>query len=1590
MDRHLPAPTPAPYPSKPAISHSTSSRANSHRNKVRKRVRANSPLSKRYGAGTAPDNDGYPDCDSVGNDVVTCYPSTDTSLTSGDYSKIIWNPNLPQFTENGNLDIYLFSADTEQVVESWQDVPNQRGSQPIHPGDNWWSPIDDSWGPYDAQDPSQWSDTTRDWTYYAVLKPAGQSLDGGEEHQATFTAVQTAPLQNLVQSSSSSSFSLASSRSSVSSVSTVSSASTAFTASMSDPSFASSVSTASTASTASMSGSDQSSAATALATESIISSVSSVSSASLASLSSISASDSERYSSITQSNLSTQSVLSTAASNSLLTTTNSNGDKITSSVRVTPTGVLQNQSADDDFPAWAIAVIVVLGVLALLGIAGGMYLLARHWRSARGAAAATAAEAGGAAGGAAGGNTPTQSEPLMKEHQGAGAGAGEGAAAAGAAGLGAGAGAAAAGAGARSSGASSENGNANGADREGPITSNEAAAMADAFRQALRSPGFDAGAAGVAAGEVTAMAHNDAWISDAFLTHLGVADGKMVEYAKDIASTAKSTESLYSKLTSLGFPAGADVSNFAAHLYSAVPKKSKHKHSFNLHESRDSRKKKERLAVDQNSQRYGLLLEDDNDDNGNTPSTSNLPPKKRDKKSKDKRSFRRRDDDDAWKSDDEDKSRKRARDISPSPPQGGIDDNIEDEDAKERRLVEEDARERDEFAERMKDKDRDRTKKLVEDRTNDSETVLRRKLADDKDARKEAMPDLRLRSRQEYLTKREMQQLELLKKSIADEESMFAGVAMSRQEIEELDRKKAALALAEERLRIDDKVDGYMLPDDYITEQGKIDSKKKNNVLYARYEEGKKGQDPSEFVTDVDQWEKEQTDKAQLTTGAQDREVTVDDYDFVFDESQTIKFIADSTLSGNKRQTTEQAQMEASIQEAENRAKSIDQVRKSLPIYDYRGDILQAVQDHPVLIVCAETGSGKTTQLTQYLHEAGYTKNGRKIGCTQPRRVAAMSVAARVAEEMGSKVGYDVGYSIRFEDMTTDKTMIKYLTDGMLLREFLTEPDLASYSALIIDEAHERTLSTDILFGLVKDIARYRPDLRLLISSATMDAEKFSEYFDDAPVFYGESASEEIESVTDTAAVPGRRYPIDIHYTPQPEANYLHAAVTTVFQIHTTQPRGDILVFLTGQDEIEAAAENIQETARVLGDRIPELLVCPIYANLPSEMQAKIFEPTPQGARKVVLATNIAETSITIDGVVFVIDPGFVKQNAYNPRTGMSSLIVTPCSRAAAKQRAGRAGRVGPGKCFRLYTKWAHNNELDESTVPEIQRTNLGMVVLMLKSLGINDLIGFDFMDPPPGETIIKALEMLYALGALNSKGELTKMGRRMAEFPVDPMLSKSILASEGYGCTDEVLSIIAMLSESASLFFRPKDKKMHADKARQNFIKPGGDHFTLLNVWQQWADTGFSQQWCYENYVQYKVLCRVRDIRDQLAGLCERVELFVESSVKADDIIPIQKAILSGYFYNTARMDKGGGSYRTLKTNQTVHIHPTSSAFNMQPPPRHMLFYELVLTSKEYMRQIMPIQSSWLAEVAPHYFTSQDLQDLNTSNRKMPKAVGK
>ncbi|KAI5122467.1 hypothetical protein M0805_008778 [Coniferiporia weirii] len=1078
------------------------------------------------------------------------------------------------------------------------------------------------------------------------------------------------------------------------------------------------------------------------------------------------------------------------------------------------------------------------------------------------------------------------------------------------------------------------------------------------------------------------MADLERYISDNALRIFGLSDKTIVDYVIASASSAKSPQGLFSSLHAYGLPDTADTQSFVNEVYNRVPRKSKNKSAAEL-----ARKQAEKDAKALQKQKYSFVEDEDGvDDSVTVPKKDRVKSKDKDKESrsrdkKDRHARKRETDGRDWESDEEEVARKRWKGEGDEPrgkesgSPGALNMELpeEEEERKEHERLK-DLEERDAFAERMRERDKDRTKKVIEDRSSKgaaAEAAQRRQLADDATARVVAMPSLRERSRQDYLSKRELQQIELLRKEIADDEALFRGMKISKKERRDLEYKKEVLRLAEERMKIDDRYEGYQLPEDYITEQGKIDRKKKESVLYQRYEEAKTKED--QFVTDVDQWEASQTRHSTFKSGALDKPEVVDDYEYVFDESQTIQFVLGNTMNQDSNMTPADRLLKQQIEEAEQRAQSIEETRKSLPIYSYREQLLDAIKEHQVLIVVAETGSGKTTQLPQYLHEAGYTANGQKVGCTQPRRVAAMSVAARVAEEMGTKVGYEVGYSIRFEDCTSDKTVLKYMTDGMLLREFLTEPDLAGYSALIIDEAHERTLSTDILFALVKDIARFRPELRLLISSATLAAEKFSEYFDNAPVFY----------------VPGRRYPVDIHYTPQPEANYLHAAITTVFQIHTTQPKGDILVFFTGQDEIEAAQENLTETARALGNKVAELVVCPIYANLPSEMQAKIFEPTPEGARKVVLATNIAETSITIDGVVFVIDPGFVKQNSYNPRTGMASLVVVPCSRASANQRAGRAGRVGPGKAFRLYTKWAFNNELEENTVPEIQRTNLGMVVLLLKSLGINDLIGFEFMDPPPGETLMRALELLYALGALNDRGELTKLGRRMAEFPVDPMLSKAIIESENYSCTDEVLTIIAMLSESGSIFYRPKDKKLHADQARQNFVRAGGDHFTLLNVWEQWADTNYSQQFCYEQFLQFKSLSRARDIRDQLAGLCERVEVVIQSNPNTNDIIPIQKALTSGYFYNTARLQKSGDSYRTLKTNQTVHIHPSSSLFQHQPPVKFILYYELVMTSKSYMRQVMEIKPSWLLEVAPHFFKPADLEQLAVGDRKMPKTIG-
>ena len=634
--------------------------------------------------------------------------------------------------------------------------------------------------------------------------------------------------------------------------------------------------------------------------------------------------------------------------------------------------------------------------------------------------------------------------------------------------------------------------------------------------------------------------------------------------------------------------------------------------------------------------------------------------------------------------------------------------------------------------------------------------------------------------------------------------------------------------------------------------------------------------------------------------------------------------------------------------------------RESLPIYQLREQFLKAIRDTQILCVIGETGSGKTTQMTQYLIEDGYGKRG-VVGCTQPRRVAAISIAKRVAEEYGCRLGQDVGYSIRFDDTTSPRTIIKYMTDGMLLREILVDPDLSRYSVIILDEAHERTVSTDVLFGLCKAALRRRPELKLIVTSATLEAEKFSNYFFNASVF----------------TIPGRTFPVEILYSREPEEDYVEAALSTVMHIHLTERPGDILVFLTGQEEIDMACQILHERMLKLADlHPPPLIPLPVYSALPSEMQTAIFEPAPPGCRKCVIATNIAEASVTIDGIYFVVDPGFGKIKVYNPRSGMDSLIVSPISQASARQRAGRAGRTGPGQCYRLYTEHAMNNEMLPSAVPEIQRSNLANIVLMLKAMGIDDLIEFDFMDKPPVQTLINALETLWLLDALDSDGNLTKLGRRMAEFPMAPEESKMLLAAVDLGCADDIITIVAMLSVQ-TVFYRPREKQAQADERKRKFHSPEGDHCTLLEVYRHWERQGFSTDWCFENFIVERSLKRAQDVRKQLIGIMEKFGLRIVSA--RAEYSRVRKAICAGYFRNACQRDKEEG-YRILRDDQQVFIHPSSVLY--QKSPEYLIYHELVQTTREYLRDVCVIDPQWLPELAPNLFTKADPNKLSKNKQ--------
>jgi len=721
--------------------------------------------------------------------------------------------------------------------------------------------------------------------------------------------------------------------------------------------------------------------------------------------------------------------------------------------------------------------------------------------------------------------------------------------------------------------------------------------------------------------------------------------------------------------------------------------------------------------------------------------------------------------------------------------------------------------------------------------------------------------------------------------------------------------------------------------------------------------------------------------------------------------------------------------------------------RCKLPCWREKQRFLDLVANNQVTVLVGETGSGKTTQCPQFLAEV-YTggKSKKKIGICQPRRVAAMSVATRVAEEMDVELGEECGYLIRFEDKTSDRTCVKYMTDGMLLRECMSDPELNDYSVICLDEAHERTLSTDILFGLLKRLLYSKEStrsfqgknpLRVVIMSATLESEKFQNFFTGAPLI----------------TISGRMFPVDLFHTQTAERDYVNAAVETalnicykrnnymdakqggnfigmssgtssssststsiVTPIPDTSIDGDILIFLNGEEEIEACCKSLEET---LNSESDDTVVLPLYSALPPQQQRLVFNKFPKTKsrndngknnnqidykRKIVVATNVAETAVTIDGVVYVIDCGLVKQKTYNPRTQVESLLVTPISKAAAKQRSGRAGRTRPGQTYRLYTENAFHTSLLTNSVPEILRTNLASAVLTLFKLGIQDVVHFDWIDPPAPESMMRALELLLLLGAVDEENCLLteNVGMKLAEMPLEPCLGKLLITGSKLGVGEQMAAIVALLS-GAPCMMRPRKFQKQADRAHRQFNSTDGDHMTLLNIFNGYLEvrdgrrigggkgtyvknssdsnipsvtsvdkTGnlnAAKQWAYDNYLKDRSLESAISVHKQLLRLMNKLNIDpTTTTTNNNERIAVRKALIGGFFLNGAHILPGKkDTYQTVRDKQVVEIHPGSVLGDYRP--EWVIFHELCLTDKSYIRTCSAVRGEWLLEEAGDFY---------------------
>ncbi|KAG9394526.1 Helicase associated domain (HA2) [Carpediemonas membranifera] len=638
--------------------------------------------------------------------------------------------------------------------------------------------------------------------------------------------------------------------------------------------------------------------------------------------------------------------------------------------------------------------------------------------------------------------------------------------------------------------------------------------------------------------------------------------------------------------------------------------------------------------------------------------------------------------------------------------------------------------------------------------------------------------------------------------------------------------------------------------------------------------------------------------------------------------------------------------------------------QKALPVYASKKEILKAISSNTVTIVVGATGSGKTTQIPQYLLELSEKD---KILCTQPRRVAAISIAHRVAEERNCEIGSLVGYSVRFDDKTSSETRLKYATDGMVIRELANDHILSRYKYLLIDEAHERTVATDVLLGVARQLAEQRTDsIRIIIMSATLDVDVFS-------AFFASAAPAEID-------IPGRTFEVAHYYVNRPEPDYTEAAFAAVVQVHENEPRGDILVFMTGQEDIVGLATQLRELAKEVrlkskdGD---DLWVVPLFSALPYDQQRLVFKPTPKGMRKVVIATNIAEASITIPNLTYVIDSGLVKQRRFDPHTLFDTLSTVPISKASVRQRSGRAGRVGPGKVFHLYTRGGFLG-LEDHTDPEIVRCDLAGQYLQLLAAGRN-VLAFPFISPPPTDTKRTALRLLLKLGAIQHDSTvdpadatampfvLTDVGTKLAKFPLEPNHAMSLIAAHELGCLAGVLTVMSMLSVD-NILAPPHAAATDGDddrvrSARAAYASPYGDHLTMMRLYNAWEGEKQPNHWCKGVQLNPANLKKAKLIRTQLEDVAKKnlvdstAGLTQHSGLSED--ARVLMALCRGMVDNIA--DRNGPAFEVRGTKQQVFIHPTSVLFRRNDVGEHLLFDEQVVTTKKYIRVVSKINAEWL-----------------------------